>query len=365
MEKVFEIHAHTRFEQFTIVQIEEILQREMEWTGTDKICLLSIIHQGDYNTIKTDRTQNVKNLFLKYDLGEKTYAFASLEHPLHAVDKEIWKASLKKQAQEYHEVGFDGVKMLEGYPSLRKIMGVSLCDEVYDDYYAYMEEHQIPIIMHLANPEENWDIKKADKYAIALGRVYDKSYPTKKQLQDEVFEILNKFPNLCLTLAHMGFMSHSIEDAEKFMSYKNTRLDITPGGEQLIYMSEHWDIWKNFFEKYQDRILYGSDFYPFSAPTEAERKVAIERRTKFIRQLFETNASHVYLGTPFKGVLLDKSIREKIYYKNAERYLGERKAVDLEYLKREALSLINETENVDVYCKEDMEYILKAIKKGM
>ena len=321
MEKVFEIHAHTRFEKLTIPQIKEILQREMEWTGTDKICLLSLVHNGDHHAMTTDRTQNVKNLFLKHEFGERGYAFASLEHPLETVDKKTWQKSLLEQAKEYHKAGFDGVKMLEGYPSLRKLMGVSLSDEIYDGYYAYMEENRIPIIMHLANPEENWDIRKADKYALQLGRVYDESYPTKQQLQDEVFEILNKFPNLCLTLAHMGFMSHSIEDAERYMSYKNTRLDVTPGGEQLIYMSEHWDIWKGFFEKYQDRILYGTDFYPFCANTEEERKVAIERRTKLIRQLFETDGNYTYLGMSFKGVLLDKSIREKIYYKNALKLL--------------------------------------------
>ncbi|MBQ3219489.1 MAG: amidohydrolase family protein [Clostridia bacterium] len=362
MEKVFEIHAHTRFEILPILQIKEILQREMKWTGTDKICLLSLIHEGNHHKMTTDRTQNVKNLFLKHEFGEKAYAFASLEHPLVSVDKKTWQASLLEQAKEYHKAGFDGMKMLEGYPSLRKVMGISLCDEIYDGYYAYMEENQIPIIMHLANPCENWDINKADKYAIQLGRVYDESYPTKQQLQDEMFEILNKFPNLCLTLAHMGFMSNSIEDAERFMSYKNTRLDITPGGEQLIYMSENWDVWKAFFEKYQDRILYGTDFYPFCADTEEKRKASIGTRTKFVRQLFETNDSFMYLGTPFKGVLLDKTIREKIYYKNAERYLKERKKVDLEYIKRTARSLINETENVDVYCKEDMEYILDKIK---
>lgn len=361
MEKVFEIHAHTCLQQLPILEIKEILQTEMKWTGTDKICLLSIIHHGDHNKMTTDKTQNVKNLFLKYLLGEKAYAFASLEHPLQTVDKKSWSKSLLEQAKEYRKAGFDGMKMLEGYPSLRRIMGVSLADEIYDEYYAYMEENQIPIIMHLANPEENWDINKADEYAIQMGRVYDESYPSKQQLQDEVFEILDKFPNLCLTLAHMGFMSHNIEDAERYMSYKNTRLDITPGGEQLIYMSEHWDIWKGFFEKYQDRILYGSDFYAFAARTDEERKVAIERRTKFIRQMFETNGEYTYLRTPFKGVLLDKSIREKIYFKNAENYLKERKKVDLQYVKKAAASLINETENVDVHCKKDMEYILQKI----
>ena len=360
MEKVFEIHAHTCLQGLTIPQIKEILQTEMEWTGSYKICLLSLTHHGDHNTRTTDRTQNVKNLFLKYALGEKAYAFASLEHPLQAIEKKAWSKLLLEQAKEYCKVGFDGMKMLEGYPSLRKIMGVSLSDEIYDEYYAYMEENQIPIIMHLANPEENWDIEKADKYAIQMGRVYDESYPTKQQLQDAMFELLDKFPKLCLTLAHMGFMSHSVEDAERYMSYENTRLDVTPGGEQLIYISEHWDIWKGFFEKYQDRILYGSDFYPFDAHSEEERRVAVERRTKFIRQMFETDETYVYLRTPFKGVLLDKKIREKIYYKNAETYLGERREVDLEYVKRTALLLKNERENVDAHCKEDMEYILSS-----
>ena len=361
MEKVFELHAHTCSQRLPIMQMQQVLQREMKWTGTYKICLLSILHSGDHHKITTDRTQNVKNLFLKHQLRKKAYAFASLQHPLQNVDADTWATMLYEQAQQYNKVGFDGIKMLEGYPSLRKIMGIPLCDEIYDKYYAYMEENQIPIIMHLANPEENWDINIADEHSIKVGRVYDESYPSKQELQEEVFAILDKFPNLCLTLAHMGFMSHNVEDAERFMSYKNTRLDVTPGGEQLIYMAEHWDIWKGFFEKYQDRILYGTDFYPFEANTEQDRIVAIKRRTQFIRQMFETNGEHTYLRTAFKGVLLNKKIRKKIYRKNAENYLKKRKVIDLEYIKREAKALMNETTDVAMYCKEDMEYILQKL----
>ena len=72
--------------------------------------------------------------------------------------------------------------MLEGYPSMRKVMKRPLCDKVYDRYYSFLEENGIPVTMHVANPEENWDIKNADGYAIKMGRVYDNTYPTRLQL---------------------------------------------------------------------------------------------------------------------------------------------------------------------------------------
>jgi hypothetical protein len=38
-----------------------------------------------------------------------------------------------------------------------------------------MEQNGYPIIMHMANPKENWDISTASEDAIKLGRVYDSS----------------------------------------------------------------------------------------------------------------------------------------------------------------------------------------------
>ena len=213
--------------------------------------------------------------------------------------------------------------------------------------------------MHLANPESLWNIAEADEYSIKMGRVCDSTYPTKNELHDEVDGIMKKHPRLRLTLAHFGFMSTDIERAERWMAYENTCFDITPGGEQLLKMGKEWNKWASFFEKYQDRILYGSDYYAF--PRDENWEETFSRRPKLIREFFETDTEHEYQGEKFRGVKLDDKIVDKIYWKNAERLLGEPKKIGYAYMRRKAEELLLKPNKYSPFADGDLEYILENI----
>ena len=171
-----------------------------------------------------------------------------------------------------------------------------------------------------------------------------------------MFDVLDKFPNLHLTLAHFGFFSLHYEDAIKFMSYPHTRLDTTPGGEQFINISKQWEKWSSFFEKYQDRIVYGSDLYPFIK--NEYWKIAYHRRPDFLRQLFETDDTHQYLDEEFKGIKIDKNILDKIYSLNADKYLGSPKPINNKLVLEE----IKHIEKMDLNDKQknDLQLIKNA-----
>ena len=358
MKRIFDAHIHHLFEM-PIEEAIRIFKLEFPVTETERQVFLSIPNEVSLEgEFYLDEMQNIRMLFLKHIFSPTSYAFAGLEHPVDVAERgSAWLASeYLRQAEEYYSAGFDGMKMLEGYPSLRKTMRRPLCDGVYDKYYSFLEEMGIPVTMHVANPEENWDKTKASEDAIKAGRVYDRSYPTRLELLSEVFEILKKHPKLKFALAHFGFMSYDIEMAKRWMDFENTVFDITPGGEQLINMSKNWDRWGKFFEDYQDRIIYGSDYYAF--PQDENWEISFTRRPKFIREFFETDCEHDYLGTTFRGVNLDEKIINKIYFENSMKRLGEPKAIDLTYLERRASELLKKTNKRARHADMDLEYII-------
>lgn len=358
MEKVYDAHVHYSFD-IPIEEMVQIYKEESAVTGTDKFIFLSIPNHIVNGEFRLDRLHNVKGLFLKQAFSPNAHAFAGLEFKKGLTDSERADDYLK-QVEEYYAVGFDGMKMLEGDPTFRKCSGIPLDSPVYDKFYSFCEENNFPIIIHIANPDENWDITKASKEAIALGRVYGSDIPSKEQITEEMFGIMKKHKKLRLALAHCGFFGKHIDLAERFLGeYENTLLDITPGGEQLVYISREWDKWLKFFEKYQDRIIYGTDYYAF--PKDENWEVAFNRRPKFVRQLFETNAEHDYLGMKFKGIMLDKKLRDKIYRENFIRLFGEPKAIDGKYVAKKCVEVAEyyrgfKKEDIeDVYLK-DIEY---------
>lgn len=335
MEKVFDIHIHYNF-NIPMEEMINIFREEFEETATEKYCFLSIPHHANENGgLFLSLDQNVKGLFLKDVFSPNAYAFAGLIHPQEQISDNDRAELYLSQAKEYNLAGYDGIKMLEGHPTLRKAMERTLDDEVYDRFYNYLEQVQIPIIMHVADPEGSWDMKTASEDAKALGRTYCEGYPSKRQLTDEVFRILDKHPKLKLGLAHFGFMAYDITEAERFLSYKNTFFDLTPGGEQLIEMTKNWDKWLEFFNKHQDRIVYGSDFYAFPKKDEEEWRICFHRRPDFLRRFFETDGEHTYLDKQFKGVKINKELRDKLYRDNFIKLLGKPKQIDKRYFKIE------------------------------
>lgn len=358
LEKVFDAHIHHTFD----IPLEEaiaIFKAEFQETGTVAGVFLSCPHHSDGEKLYVDELQNVKTLCLKHAFSG-SYAYAALVHSQGMTDttEERLSREYLRQAQEYVAAGFDGIKMLEGYPSMRKAMGRSLCSPVYDRFYGYLEENGIPITLHLGNPKEYWDAENAPEEAFRQGRVCDGTYPTKEQLAEEAEGIMKKFPALRLTLAHFGFMSYDIGQADRWLNdYPNTRFDITPGGEQLLNMRKSWSEWERFFIDHQDKIVYGSDYYAF--PHDEKWEENYSRRPRFLRQFFETDEEHVYLGETFRGVNLDPSILKKIYGENAKRELGTPKPIDLKYIKREAERLLAESDKRSLTDKLDLAYILQ------
>lgn len=360
MKKVFEMHCHCHLFDISIGEKAEIFKEEFAVTGAEKACFLSIPQEYDDKGGKFfDGLQNIKVAFLKRYFSPNGYAYAGLVHPEDYSDEEAVAEDFLRQVTEYYDAGFDGIKMLEGYPTFIKYTRQGLDSPIYDKFYAFCEKKGFPITAHIANPDENWDIKKASKYAIEQGRVYDETYPRKEDITRQTFSVLQRFPELKLAVAHFGFFSEHYDDAERFMSYKNTYIDITPGDEQLRNMLGEWDKWHAFWLKYQDRIFYGTDFYAF--PKDENQRTCFTRRPWFLREFLETNTEHKYLDNSFKGVKIEESVLDKIYMQNALKLLGNPKKTNNDYFVAEAKRL--SSQNLSDLEKKDLKYILDYVLK--
>ena len=355
MEKVFDLHIHYTFE-LPLKETITIFKEEFAATGTEKYCFLSLPHEVEDDLVVYDELQNIKGLYLKQVFSPNAYAFAGLVHPNEHANIKAIAQNFLQQAKEYLANGYDGIKMLEGYPSLLKAWQLPLDSPVYDSFYGFMEEKGYPILMHLANPKENWDIETASVDAIQAGRVYNASFPTKREITAQIFRVLEKFPKLKLILAHFGFMSYDLSEAERFLSFPNTLFDITPGGEQLINMQKEWKTWLPFWEKYQNRILYGTDFYAF--PKDENWEIAFRRRPDFVRQFLETDKQHQYLDEAFYGIDLNKKIRDKIYRENFIALLGAPKPINNDYLLYIAHELLTIPNKKSKYANDDLQYLI-------
>ena len=132
-------------------------------------------------------------------------AFGSLHYPLTGAPKD--GTDFLGQVKSLMEMGFDGMKMMEGKPDTRKRIGVPLDSPVYDLYYEYLETNRIPLLYHVNDPAVYWDKDRVPQFVIDKNWAYlDDSFVSKEGLYREVEGILKKFPKLRVIFAHFYFM---------------------------------------------------------------------------------------------------------------------------------------------------------------
>lgn len=309
----------------------------------DKIVAASLPYCSKHN-YQLDESANLCALYLKEALKPKVYAYASIMH----YENET-KESILEQAKRLVSMGFDGFKSLEGKPNIRKIIGIPLDDEVYDLFFEYLEKNQIPYLIHVGDIDKLFHPETLPQEYIDAGCYYDETHKTNEELWDEAEGILKKFPKLNLIFAHFMFKADDISYCTRLMeTYSNMKFDIVPHMDLFTEMSEDIEKWREFFVKYSDRILYGTDLYDSEVSSHTDTMVYTTRR------FLEDDGEFHMWDRDIKGLCLDNNVLENIYFKNAEKMLGSvPKPVNREMLAGECEKL-KENSNI--------EYMLNYLK---
>lgn len=253
-----------------------------------------------------------------------------------------------EQYRELMEIGFDGIKMLEGKPQLHKQIAIPLCDDYFDEFFEAIEKDGTHLLFHVNDPEEFWDPAFATDDLRARGWFYgDGDYASNEEVYRQIYAILDKHPNLYATFAHFFFYSKTPQKLEElFKKCPNVCVDLTPGGEMYVSFSEKSEYYTEFFKKYSERILFGTDStFPFGA--DGMEWIC----DRVYRYFATTDTVESFEDKEIKGINLPNEYKENILYKNFERRVGkEPKKINKEALKRyieKYKHLIREKEYLD------------------
>jgi predicted TIM-barrel fold metal-dependent hydrolase len=255
---------------------------------------------------------------------KQVFVFAGLDYTFLASDYDLGLAlSMPRQVDRLMEMGCDGIKMINGKPNARKHNGIAVNSPIYDAYFTKMEEVGFPILWHVNDPEEFWDPANAPEWATAPGWVYDETFPTKESLYQETHAVLKKHPNLRVLYAHFHFLSADLPRLDTLLeTYPNVSVDLAPGIEMFHNFTANLNASREFFIKWQDRIVFGTDLFENSPLS----------RIWVTRACLESDATfHVPTDerlfwpdhrTTLRGMSLPKDVLEKIYIGNWSQLVG-------------------------------------------
>ena len=310
-------HYHlSRTVKDTVYENLNDLLRYIRCAQLDAVCVHNILLWKEKMLLR-----NPLSLLAKAAAPGKIYAFGGVIYPEPEKQWEPWDWA--EQAKALLEAGFDGIKILNK-PLYRKEWTIPYYHENFDAFWAYLQEQNVPVMFHIGDPKEFWDINRMPKRMYDFGWFYGKETPGYQFFYEETEKLLQKFPDLNLTIPHFYFLSDDLDRLEDFMErHPKILLDITPGSEMYFNFSICHQQAREFFIKYQNRILFGTDNYGGNEESSSEEELKsgiqkIQEMKGFLEQeycLFNDN--------PLHGLALPEETLDAIYSGNFLRWAGE------------------------------------------
>ena len=249
-----------------------------------------------------------------------TYIHGGFDHIIYPITEEMPQGmDLITQYREMMEIGFDGIKLIEGKPTVLKSLGNNLNHPALDKLYAELEKDGTHIVFHINDPIDCWDRSKTSQEFINLGWFYgDGTYLTHEEFYAQAQKLFENHPNIKATLAHFFFCGDTPwRVAGLLEKYPNLCVDLTPGCEMYHSFERQHDYYRTFFEKYSDRVMLGTDgTFPWLTKCHVW---CIDILSRFIATNDQMMAFDDSILT---GLGIEGTAKENIFYKNYERRVG-------------------------------------------
>lgn len=212
---------------------------------------------------------------------------------------------------------------------------VMIDDPRFDPLLNKLESERIPVIGHLGEPRNCW--LPIDRMTVRSDREYFSQHPEYHMYRHPKLpsydaqlnardHMLEKHPKLRFIGAHLASLEWNVHEVSQWLDrFPNTAVDLAEriNHLQLQSATDHAGV-IDFFESYQDRIIYGTDIIDDGSMDEQELRNELVGRWMDHWNFFTTGKElHSSEFTPaFRGLNLSPSILEKIYWKNAKAWYG-------------------------------------------
>ncbi len=259
--------------------------------------------------------RSVKNI--KDHYPNRFVVFANID--FEGVGTENWTEKTVLQFEKDIKNGARGLKIYKSLGMRYKDSDgkrLAIDDIRLDPIWAKCGELGVPVLIHAADPESFWDEFDGDNERwLEL-----KTHPRRKrsasdpaaweQIISEQHRMFKKHPKTIFINAHMGWFANNLGKLSELMEeMPNMNVEI---GAIIAELGRQPKFAGKFFEKYQDRILFGKDSWkPEEFPTYFRVLETADEYFPYHKKYHAFWAMY--------GLGLSDEILKKVYYKNALR----------------------------------------------
>src|SRR5438477_3932033 len=284
-------------------------------TEMDKMNMRVMVNLSGSNGEELKRSvKNVRDHF-----PNRFIVFANIDW--NGVGNEGWGERAAKQLEQDVKNGANGLKIFKdlGF-SVRDIhrKRVTVDDPRLDPIWRKAGELKIPVLIHTADPKSFWDPMDSmnERWLELATHPYRKRSNTDPAPWDtlisEQHRMFKKHPGTTFIAAHFGWYANNLAKLGQLLDeMPNVNVEF---GAVIAELGRQPRTAKEFFIKYQDRILFGKDSW---APEEyATYFRVLETEDEYFPYHKKYHAFWAMYGMG-----LPDDILRKVYYKNALRII--------------------------------------------
>lgn len=242
-----------------------------------------------------------------------------------------------KRLQKEIDAGARMVKVWKNFGMVTKDNSgkfIQIDDPRLQEIWDFLAKKNIPVMAHIGEPVQAWrplDDPKNPHYGYYSEHPEYHAYqhpeiPSYETIMDARDRWIARNPDLNILCAHLGSMSHNVDMvAERLDKFSNMSIEL--GARFGDLAGQDASKVRAFMTKYQDRILFGSDYGNYAEQntlTETDLRTELANLeadyTRLWNYLSGTDSAEIR-HQKSEGLALKKSILQKIYYENAAKLL--------------------------------------------
>ena len=297
-------------------------QRNMGSKDLKKLAAeMDIMNMGAMVNLSGGSGKSITDAFvnIKANGNNRFLVFANVSFA--GIGTEGWGEKAAAQLEKDVKAGASGLKIYKSLGfSVKDSDGnrVAVDDPRIDLVWAKCGELGIPVLIHSADPKQFWEPYDANNERwLEL-----KTHPRRKRdennpvpwltIIEEQHNLFKKHTNTTFIAAHMAWYANDLK-------YLGGLLDEMPNmmveiGAVIAELGRQPKMANLFFEKYQDRVLFGKDSYqPAEYPTYFRVLESGDEYFPYYKKY------HAYWK--MYGLALPDEVLKKLYYKNAIRII--------------------------------------------
>ena len=242
-----------------------------------------------------------------------------------------------EQIEKASQMGAKGLKVLKTlglYLRENVTTGplVKVDDTRFDEMWEATGAAKMPVAIHTSDPEafflttDKYNERYEELSAHPDWSFHGKDFPSNRELQEARNRVVQRHPKTQFVVLHLGDSEDLKWVGEWLDKYPNMHVEI---GARIGELGRQPKMARKFFDKYQDRILFGTDAVPHGV--ETPQQIFGEKLYEIYYRFLETEDEYFdYAPAPIPpqgrwriyGLGLPDSILKKVYHDNAARLLG-------------------------------------------